>query len=376
MTPPDRKIAALIGSTGPIPFSRFMEIALYDPDGGYYRGDTPPIGASGDFYTSPCVHPVFGACIANLGAAIADRIGGDGTFTFVEGGAGSGILARDIGHWLRTRRSDLHSRSELIIIEPHDAYRRVQRETIGDAFDRVRHVGGPDELPVFDGLFYSNELFDAFPVEIVERRDGEVHQIHVDLRDGMFVETQRQPDPTVTAFMERNGIVLPDDHRTELCPAMASWYTTLLGRTGRGGALTIDYGYGRTELLAPEHNRGTLMSYHRHRATEDVLQHPGEQDMTAHVDFTLLRDTGTAAGCDTAGFTQQQYFLMSGGFAEEVEDLYRSVPFDEYQRQVLQVKRLIDPSTMGAMFKVLCQTKGIDTAGLPGFTMRSRLKEL
>ncbi|MCX7991644.1 MAG: SAM-dependent methyltransferase [Proteobacteria bacterium] len=363
-------ISEEIAQSGPIPFSRFMERCLYHPQFGYYRKTYLPIGKSGDFYTSPCVHSIFGHTIARQIVEFLDTIEDNNIF-LIEAGAGRGHLARDIGEYLKNNKIDV----SLIIIEPHKAFRDIQLSEVKDFFKEVIFLNSPEDLSPIKGVFYCNELFDSFPVEIIENLDGKIYQVYVDFQEGVFKEVLLPVSDGIMNFINFWDIKIPDGFRTEICPSAESFYKNILSNIKEGFSLIIDYGYTQEEFFLSHRRKGTLMCYKSHLADENPYELVGEKDITAHINFSLISKIGEKAGFDTVGFTDQQYFLMGCGILEEIELLKNSLSQRDYEREIAMIKNLI-LNSMGYVFKFLCQKKGVSKTSFKGFSIRNYRKNL
>ena len=294
----------------------------------YYASPRNPIGMEGDFYTSADLDPVFGQLLARQFTQWAAEFD---SFTIVELGAGKGLLARSI---LK------HCKFPYMILERSPAMRALQEELLKD-YD-VRWI---DELPAgITGCVFSNEFFDALPVHRVVLRDGVLKEIYV-TED--FREIEIDP-PDVLALPVR------EDQIVEINLEARHWIRRIAASIHRGYHLAIDYGYLRDEFYAQP--RGTLMCYWHHQAVEDPYIRIGEQDITAHVNFSDLIDEGTAASLETVRFTTQMDYLIALGILNEIEKLATAGDAASMQRLV-KIKRLILPGSMGERFKVLVQTK-------------------
>lgn len=363
-----------IKRNGPIPFSKFMNFCLYHPKYGYYRQTLPPIGKTGDYYTSPCVHKIFGYIIAKHLIEILDLIIEKETY-IIEAGAGSGYLLRDIGEFFSSRKQDILNKLNIIIIEPNKFYREIQFKNASQFFKNITFIESPNDLPNFNGVFYSNELFDSMPAEIIQTDEtGIIKQVFVDFIDDNFVELLENPEEKIISFLDNWNIRIPENFRTEISLDMEVFYKELTKKITQGAILTIDYGYPRDELLDSSHNRGTLMCYYKHTVSENPFIRIGNQDITFHIDFSLLKDIGENNGMETVGFIEQSYFLMGTGIIEELEKLNQQDP-ENYQREIIKIKNLMLPGGMGDTFKFFEQTKGISI--IPkGFSYKNKRKIL
>ena len=363
-------IAGRIAEQGPITFADFMEACLYEPGLGYYTSPGRKVGAEGDFYTSITVHAAFGRVIAREIAQMWRSMGSPAGFSLVECGAGHGRLACDIMDYLAKREPEMYQHLTLTLVEREPSLEEAQAELLADHRERVSWLL-PEELGngsfTFSGCLYSNELIDALPVHRVVMTADALQEIYVTIKDGELAE-QLGPlsTPAIDDYLARIGIVLHPGQQAEINLAGQAWLATAARALQQGFVLTIDYGYPSEELFAPKRNRGTLLCYHRHQVEGNPYIRLGEQDITAHVDFTSLMKRGEELGLQPAWFGEQYRFLLSAGIIEEMEDIERSdVSEEEKLRLRLTLKKLIMPEGgMGDTFRVLIQSKGVDSPRL------------
>ena len=356
---------------GWIGFDRFMEIALYAPGMGYYSGGAHKFGAAGDFVTAPEISAAFsqtlGAQVAQILALSAPQI--------VEVGAGSGRVAADLLLELELRDS-LPER--YAILDLSGELRERQRETISHSaphlLDRVDWL---DHLPErFDGLVLANELLDAMPVHLVVWGSGgddrTILERGVGWKNNAFVWFDRPAEGRVLdrAHALAAECPLPPGYLSEIGLASTDWTAAWAGIFGKGALLLIDYGFPRHEFYHPQRNTGTLMCHYRHHAHGDPFFFPGLQDITAHVDFTAIVESGFDAGLELLGYTTQAAFLLNCGLTE----VLARTPAEEHKRYLPQAQaanKLISPAEMGELFKALALGKGIDET-LLGFAQGDR----
>lgn len=350
------RIHAEIERTGPITFARFMELALYHPDGGYYRATAARPGRGGDFLTAPETHPIFGAALARGLTEVWQRLDRPEPFVLREYGAGTGTLALTIVAGLEADRSPLAGvlRYDPIEIEP----RRV--ETIAARFGEIGRSGmlaraDAGGRPI-RGVVFANEVLDALPTHRVAGRDGGLREVLVGSRDGRFVDVEDEPSsPELVDRLRAEGISLIDGQRAEICLALGPWLAAAAAGLERGLLLLIDYGYPATELYDPIRRRdGTLRAYLRQRVHDDPYRHIGRQDLTAHVDVTAAERAATRAGLSHLGTTTQSEFLVGLG----IQDLLQAIQADptttleDYLAVRSSLMRLLDPGAMGR-FRVM-----------------------
>ena len=381
-----------------------MELALYCPNCGYYEKEEDIIGRGGDYYTSVSVGNLFGELLAFQfsewlqeiqessakcsGLTPTDRVGEGGeVLRIVEAGAHGGDLARDILDWLHKHRPELFGALEYWIVEPSGGRRNWQQRKLREYGNSVHWVGElagatgrafPDSRVQHSaglrGICFSNELLDAMPVHRLgwDAKTRVWFEWGVTLQAGQLVWTQMPggtPDNRNHQSSARDLIsqfqlpidhglldTLPDGFTTELCPAAEEWWRTAAMALGCGKVLTFDYGLSAEEFFMPERKEGTARGYHHHRPSSNVLAHPGEQDITAHVNFTAIRTAGESAGLRTDAFLTQTQFLTSiaariwkdeGSFGEWTPERTR------------QFQTLTHPEHLGQSFRVLVQGRRI-----------------
>lgn len=383
MSPLEQKIAEKIASEGPVNFEQFMDMALYYPGLGYYAREAAMIGKAGDFYTSPHLHPIFGAMIGRQMREMWDLMGRPCSFQIVEMGAGMGYLAKDMLDYLKKqaqgegRRAggadEFYPHIQYSIIELNPAVRARQQELLDAHAGMVSWISGLEELPSFSGCFVSNELLDAFPVRMVEMGDV-LEEIYVDYeRDKGFAEVKRECSKEVAGYFNAFAVQIPRGYRTEVNLKAREWLRSVGGRLAAGFVLTVDYGYSARDYYSEDRSRGTLLCYHQHRINENPYLHVGEQDLTAHVNFSSLKKWGEELGLATAGFASQGTYLVALGIDEAIRELYGDEP-DPFE--TAKIKGLILPQGMGESHQVMVHCKGACGADLRGFGIRNQAKRL
>jgi SAM-dependent MidA family methyltransferase len=368
--PLKRIILDLLARERRMTFERYMALCLYHPECGYYAQGRERTGVRGDYFTSPDLHPIFARLVARQAAEMWERLGRPETFTWVEMGPGGGWFARDFLEFTSHALPEFDRALDYVAVESAPRALRVLRARLdeGGIRSRVRLVENLEALHAVTGCFFSNELVDAFPVSVVTRVRGSFREIYV-VAEGEELGERPGPmsDPAVAAYVARYAQELENDHRVEVNLRALDWLRAVASKLARGFVLTIDYGDLAERLYTPDRPRGTLLAYEGHRATEDYFKAPGEQDLTAHVNFSALMDTGRSAGLETTGFTTQERFLLALGEANEFADLYG--PDDTEASRLdarLKLKRLINPEGMGGIFKVLIQHRSVSRPELTG----------
>jgi SAM-dependent MidA family methyltransferase len=371
MNSPIPKITEKIKKEGPITFETFMEMALYEPGLGYYASERTEIGKAGDFYTSPHLHPVFGAMIGRQIEEMWEVMKKPSDFTILEIGAGAGYLCKDILDYLGKR---FFCPSAYIIVEPNPFMKQRQERLLEGSIDKVKWISSLNNAGTLKGCVLSNELLDAFPVHIIEMED-ELREIYVTVDDKTFVEIKRDLSTHAIAdYLNEFSIELSEGYRTEINLRIKDWLNSVDTILSEGFIMTIDYGYPAWDYYSEDRNRGTLLCYHKHQLVEDPYQNIGEQDITAHVNFSSVKKWGKDLGLKTLGFCQQGAFLIALGIDEIMKELYENSP--DYLFEIAKIKRLILPGTMGETHKVIVQYKGNDHPELRGFSLKNQVGKL
>jgi SAM-dependent MidA family methyltransferase len=348
---------------GRITFARFMDLALYHPEHGYYLSAERRPGRGGDFLTAPEATPYFGITLARQIAEFWERLGRPDPFDVREYGAGIGGLAYDVIAGLSTEAPDAAKalRYRLVEINQHRLAQALA------AFDEVglAHLVVPetpgDNLEPITGVALANEVADALPVHRLVMRHGELRERFVVWRNDWFGEEEAETSDTAAragAAVLSEGVTLADGDAIDVSPAASAWFAGVGRGLSCGYAVVLDYGYPAHELYRTHRLAGTVRGYHAHTVTDDPFLRVGDQDLTAHVDFTALQRAGEASGLQLAGFTTQGAFLASlglGAFLLELQgDPTTTLP--DYLRAQTAILRLIDPGGLGR-FGVLMMAK-------------------
>lgn len=346
-------IATVIEHAGGwIPFSRYMELALYTPGLGYYSGGARKFGGAGDFVTAPELSPLFAqalaAQVAQVMAASAPRI--------LEAGAGSGALAVGLLRELE-RRGALPERYD--ILELSGELRARQQDSIAQGAPHLAdRVGWLDTLPeTFSGAVIANELLDALPVNLVAWREDGLFERGVGLENGAFAWRERPAAGELLAVSQGLTFVQPP-YVSEINLAARAWVAEWGRILNQGALLLIDYGFPQREYYHPQRTEGTLMCHYRHHAHGDPFWLPGLNDITAHVDFTAIAEAGHEAGLDVLGYTSQAQFLLNCGLARLLERAQEG-NVATYAALAGCAQKLISPAEMGELFKVLMLGRGL-----------------
>jgi SAM-dependent MidA family methyltransferase len=349
-----------------------MEWCLYHPEDGYYQSERMRIGREGDFYTGPCVHPLFGGLIAKQLSQMSGRLGG-AFFDVVEQGGGKGFLCEDILQWAKKNEPAFYERLRYHLIETSPHLLKVQKERLLEHQKEGKVFWMDPEAfeqgkALMEGCFLSNELVDAFPVHQVIFDRGILKEIYVTQDHGQLKEQWGElSDPRIASYFQSVDISLREGQRAEVNLKALDWVEKVARCLKTGFVLTIDYGYLAKELYGPHRSEGTLLCYYQHRTSENPYERLGEQDITSHVNFSGLIQKGKEVGLHLTGLVPQYQFLLALGLLQEMESLGSGMSEMDALQLRLSLKHLIEPEMgMGEVFKVLIQHKGMDRPQLDG----------
>ena len=388
------RIADKVRRDGPIPFSRYMELCLYEPELGYYSRPREQFGKAGDFYTSSDVHALFGRLLARQFDEMWRALDSPQRIDVIELGPGRGLFARDVLDWAGKCRPEFAQALRYALVEQSAYLRARLQERLAEhvSAGRAQVFASLDAASAYAGrnvIAFANEFFDALPVEVVDHRGS----VRVDLEVDRFVERFVPPSAAENEFLDRYSVHPEEGERVEVPLASVEWMDGIadvflslptagpstrgrepgpLGRDDskkvpmpagerRGFVVLIDYGYTREEQLAGRH-RDTLMTYRHHRAGASPYDAPGEQDITAHVNFTALRARGVERGLDALALLTQSQFLIGIGEQTQFADAFQDCRLPQERAKVaLQLKHLITPGGMGETFQVLLMAHGVES---------------
>jgi SAM-dependent MidA family methyltransferase len=351
-----------IDASGAISFARFMELALYHPTHGYYERNLKQTGRDGDFFTSVSVGSLYGEILGFNFAQRARELEGQ-ELLLIEAGAHDGRLACDLLEYWREYQQDVFRRTEYVIIEPSLTRAQRQFETLAAYSGKVRWVKGWDDIQEFRGICFSNELLDAMPVHVFrwssEKKvwtEWGIARVENSFRWQPLAESQQSE--RARKLLERLPkellAVLPDQFTVEISPDAVSWWLQAAHRLNEGWLFTADYGFLQEDFFSPHRARGTLRAYSKHHPKSELLESVGEQDITAHVNFSLLMKAGESAGLESEEFVQQGIHIKT--ILEEIEKDPARFPLWTPMRY-RQLMSLMHPEHLGRVFKVLVQSR-------------------
>jgi SAM-dependent MidA family methyltransferase len=361
-----------------------MELCLYDPELGYYSRNAQQFGKAGDFYTSSDVHAVFGRLLARQFDEMWRALGSPERIELVELGPGRGLFAQDVMGWSQKKFPDFFRALRYVLVESSSALRERIKATLGHYLESGKaHLAAPDSpsaeladlwvaqrfsaatisppvpgalAPEADAIVFANEFFDALPVEILSAQGS----LRIDAHNGRFLETWAHPSLEELEFLDRYSIHPEPDERVEAPLAAQQFMNCVASSIHHGFFVAIDYGYTREEQLAGRH-RGTLKALRQHSISASPYEAPGEQDITADVNFTALAAAAEKHGMQTHKLVTQSQFLLGIGEANQFADAFEECRLPQERAKVaLQLKHLVTPAGMGETFQVLIASKGME----------------
>ncbi len=356
-------ISQKIKSDGPISFHDFMEMALYSPGKGYYTSGKKRMGKNGDYYTSPALSSLFGQMIGKQIEEMFCLMGSE-PISIVEYGGGTGILCSDVMEYLENNRA-LYEYLKYYIIEKNGnsiAAQKIRK-------DKVEYINAFKKINGFTGCVLSNEVVDNFPVHAVVMQQ-ELMEVFIDYKD-KFIEVLVPAGEELKNYLATQNIVLPKNYRTEINLHANEWIAEIARYLKKGFVITIDYGFMCNELYSRQRSMGTLACYHNHTVSDTPYYNIGEQDITAHINFSALHFWGKKYGLECTGFCNQNYFLRSMGLANHLRKMEMENTCGEKKHLFFQLNKLL--MEMGNNFKILIQQKGVKTNRITGMQFSQNL---
>ena len=377
-----QKIEQEIRQHGPITFSRYMEMCLYDTDGGYYSRTAEQFGKAGDFYTSSDVHAVFGRLLARQFEEMWRASGSPPQIELLELGPGRGLFAQDVLDWSQEKFPDFFRALHYSLAEISPTLREKLKRTLSRHFacGKVALAGLPaagESTPPADGgrvqqtrvlqrvlppeipvIVFANEFFDALPVDVISA-EGELRII---IENGRVKEIWAPTTAEELSYLDRFSVHPAPGERVEAALLAQKYVRQLAGLISQGFLIIVDYGYTREEQLAGKH-QGTVMAYRHHSAGANPYAAPGEQDITAHVNFTALAASAQQEGLQVEKLLTQSQFLMGIGETTQFADAFEDCRLPQEKAKVaLQLKHLVTPAGVGETFHVLIASRGVEPA--------------
>jgi SAM-dependent MidA family methyltransferase len=373
-----------IWTAGRITFERYVELVLYHPRYGYYSSGAASIGKAGDFYTSSQATRMYGTLMAEVFVKLAGKSGVD----FVEMGAGEGLFAADFLRALAKSHPLEYESCRYFIVESATGMAARQKEALSDFGDKVNWTEDLNGLPDIEGIFFSNELVDAFPFHRVKQGPDGLSEVYVSLQGGQGRQGAQEAQGEKLAFeigplstreltmhFKRLMPTLPIGMTTEANLRISDWIGKVGGKLKKGFVITVDYGYSAAEYHSSLKMNGTALCHYKHSINEDFFERVGEQDITAHVDFTTISLEGKSSGLASELFCDQGQFLMETLPWFEDSASRTNASLEELMEAGQGIKTLLHPEWLGGAFKVLVQSKECSLDGLFG-RIRNRVDSL
>jgi len=359
-------LTRLIIAQGPLPFDVFMEAALYHPQEGFYSSGQTRTGRTGDFLTPVSPGPVLGQLLARQADELHQALGRPKRLRLIEQGADSGCLARDLWGAIRLNHPELAQASQLHLIEPHPRWMEKQQTALRDSgavaqWDSSWEKLPADETPCF---FYSCELVDSFPVRIFKYRGGKWREQLVGIGSDGFQWQEKEADAASMAEIKKHNPPNTEGFTIELRSASSRWVQSWAKRISTGLVLTLDYGFPSRELVSPRFSAGTLVALRNHQRTPHPLADPGQQDLTAHVNFTELEELAGQEGWKNYGLVD-----FARGLTALASTLFKENPGLE-DSWIRNFRHLTHPSFFGHTHKILAQGKSLPPSFIPSIVKK------
>lgn len=337
-----------------ISFAEYINTALYHPVLGYYMKNKEKIGSGGDFITTSNISDLYGRIVAKWFSKVCDK--NKLNPLFCEIGAGSGRFARA---FMQEWQDSIQTPLQYIIVESSPFHRKLQNELLKPDFSFLQ-VGRLEDLEAFEGMIFSNELFDALPVHVIEKINGELFEIMVGVQNKQLYE-KKVPlvNPDIFTFLHESKITLKENQRIETSLVMGKMLQEISQVLIKGLVMTADYGYTNEEWMLPSRAKGSLRGYYQQTMIEDVLLHPGEMDITSHIHFDYLIQKGEQVHLNLITKLRQDEFLLKAGILQELKDHYDPNPFSKVSKQNRAIRSLIMPAGMSSYFDIVLQQKGL-----------------
>lgn len=361
-------------TTNSISFARFMALALYEPQLGYYTAGLNKLGEKGDFVTAPEISPLFAQCMGSQCQQVFSELGGG---DILEIGAGTGKMACDLLLFLE-KKAALPTSYKILEISPNLKQRQQQmlKEKIPHLFPLLEWLADWPEVPI-KGVIVANEVVDALPVHKFLWTNSGVQEMRVTQDKANFLWYLQRPTSCELEKkldqLKLNYFNKTKRYESEVCLGLSAWINKLSSELMQGLILIVDYGFSAREYYHPDRYQGTLMCYYQHRGHANPFSLIGLQDMTASVDFSLLAQCAVESGLQIAGFTSQAAFLINNGLLHRMEECYNHISSVDINRQVYC---LTSPNEMGELIKVIGMTRGYELSKVQGFTQYDKRTRL
>lgn len=337
-----------------ISYADYIGAVLYHPIFGYYMKEQQKIGRQGDFITTSNVSDVYGRLMAKWFFNVCEKTNLPPAFCEIGGGTGRFAQAF-LQEWTETINLPL----EYFIVETSPYHQKLQSEVL-DKYPFITILERLEELQDFKGMIFSNELFDALPVHVIEKVNGQLYEIMIGLEKEDLIE-QKIPlaNPDILQFLEENQLGLNDKQRIEIPLVMGKLLQGISYVLTKGLLVTADYGYTKAEWMHPARARGSLRGYYQHQMMDQVLKLPGEMDITTHIHFDYLQQKGEQENLAFVAKLRQDEFLLKTGILKELANHFDPNPFSEVSRRNRAIRSLIMPAGISSYFHIVIQQKNL-----------------
>ncbi|THE15477.1 SAM-dependent methyltransferase [Bacillus timonensis] len=343
-----------------ITYEEYMSTVLYHEENGYYMKHEEKVGKKGDFITTSNISNVFGKLFASVFHKLIMQ---EKISPFIcEVGGGNGRFAKAVLDELQNNYKETYQEITYIMIETSPYHRRLQQELlpIGEKVIQYRSLDeAKKNFPLFNGILFSNELFDAFPVRVIENQNDNMYEVKITLnKDEQLCEIfEPLTDERILHYLDHTKIGLVPGQRFEIPLQMLSYLKELNEFLGNVVVFTVDYGYTNEEWIEPARKKGSLRGYYKHQLINNPLEYPGQMDLTTHIHFDTLISIGTKHGLEFVKKLRQDEFLLAAGILTFLQDNFDSNPFSEKSKQNRAIRSLIMDGGMSTAFHVLIQQK-------------------
>lgn len=338
-----------------ISYADFISASLYHPEIGYYMKDKQKIGQKGDFITTSNISDIYGRMVAKWFSAVCRKT--KLAPVFCEIGAGNGRFAKA---FLEEWHASIQAPLQYLIVESSPFHRKLQNELLQREFSIVQ-VEQLNEIESFEGMIFSNELFDALPVHVVEKDMGAMFEIMVGVQnDNLYEVKVPLSNPEIFSFLQESNISIQEKQRIEVPLLMGKMLKEISQVLNEGLVVTADYGYTNDEWKLPSKRKGSLRGYYQHKMIDDVLKYPGEMDITSHIHFDYLIQKGEQVNLELVTKLKQDEFLLKAGILQELANHFDPNPFSEVSKRNRAIRSLIMPAGMSSYFHVVIQQKGLN----------------
>ncbi|WHX99308.1 SAM-dependent methyltransferase [Neobacillus sp. DY30] len=342
-----------------ISYAEYIEAVLYHPEYGYYMKAKQKIGRQGDFITTSNISDIYGRITAKWFASVCKEHNLEPNFCEI--GAGNGRFAYA---FLKEWESSIGTPIQYMIVESSPYHLKLQNEVI-PSHHNVIQVNNLCELGSFNGMVFSNELFDALPVHVIEKENGKLYEVMVGIKnETLHEEKVLLSNPSIISFLEESMLDLKEKQRIEVPLSMEKMIQDISKVLKKGIVLTADYGYTNEEWKHPSRTKGSLRGYYQHQMIDDVLEHPGEMDITTHIHFDWLIKKGKEVELEFHSKLRQDEFLLKAEILKELKDHYDPNPFSEVSKRNRAIRSLIMPSGISSFFHLIIQQKGMQDTNL------------